>query len=256
MNFDFSPVLLDAIQGYADGTLSDIYSNLTTTTVEDLSQDDMEFILNYFFALDYNRYISKYPRYVDLYKRRFSKEEVDVDDFSMSGYADIMTLFNLVWFTDKQLDEYPEIGEIARKGKHYTNKHKDTIIETQREIIRTIIPKFRKHLEEHKIEMLSCPYYHPILPLLADMDSAKALSLRNPLPGSDIKMPDCAKAQIEKGLRRTEEVFGVRPRGIWSPEQCISNEVIKMMSDAGLEWKYKSPLQSQWRSEPRQDILP
>lgn len=236
LNFDISPVLSDSILGYSEGILSDIHSNLTMIPVEDLSQDDMEFILNYFFALDYNRYIEKYPRYVDLYKRRFSKEEIDTDEFSMSGYSDIMTLFNLVWFTDKQVKEIPEIREIAEKGKHYTNKHREILLEKQKEIINGIIPKFRKYAAENKIELLTCPYYHPILPILTDMDSAKEFSLRNPLPGSDIKMPDCTKAQIELGLKRTEEVFGVKPKGIWAPEQCISNDVLKMMAEAGLEW--------------------
>ena len=71
LNFDISPTLLDAIEGYASGQISDIHSNLTLTPVEELSPDDMEFILNYFFDLDYNKYIAKYPRYEDLYKRRF-----------------------------------------------------------------------------------------------------------------------------------------------------------------------------------------
>ena len=120
LNFDISPVLLDALEGYANGTLSDIHQNLTLTPVEELTPDDMEFILNYFFDLDYNNVISKYPRYIDLYQRRFSKEEIDTDEFSMSGYSDIMTMFNLVWFTDEQIAEYPKVAEIAEKGKHYT----------------------------------------------------------------------------------------------------------------------------------------
>lgn len=236
LNFDVSPVLLDSILGYAEGNLSDIHSNLTLTPVEDLSQDDMEFILNYFFALDYHRYIEKYPRYVDLYRRRFAKEELDVDDFSMSGYSDIMTLFNLVWFTDKQIQENPEVLEVATKGKHYINKHRENLLQVQKNIIKQIIPRFKQYIAEGKIEILTCPYYHPILPLLADMDSAKEFLLRNPLPGSDIKMPDSAMAQIQLGLKRTEEVFGVKPKGIWAPEQCISQEVIRMMYDAGLDW--------------------
>lgn len=51
LNFDISPVLLDALEGYANGTINDIHSNLTLTPVEDLTQDDMEFILNYFLML-------------------------------------------------------------------------------------------------------------------------------------------------------------------------------------------------------------
>lgn len=236
LNFDISPVLLDALEGYADGRITDIHENLTVTPVEDLTQDDMEFILNYFFDVDYSNCIAKYPRYGDLYKRRFEKEEIDTDDFSMSGYSDIMTLFNLVWFTDSQIAEYPEVAEVAKKGKYYTSKHREYLIEAQKEIIGKIIPEFRRYANEEKIEILTCPYYHPILPLLYDMDCAKNSSLKNILPGSDIKMPDCTKAQIEKGIKKSYDVFGVMPQGMWLPEQCISQEVIELMADAGIKW--------------------
>lgn len=236
LNFDISPTLLDAIEGYAEGKISDIHQNLTLTQVEDLSPDDLEFILNYFFDLDYGKYIAKYPRFEDLYKRRFAKEEIDLDEFSMSGYSDIMTMFNLVWFREEQLKEYPEVEEIAKKGKHYTNKHCVTLINAQRDIIQKIIPTFKKYLSEKKIEILTCPYYHPILPIVSDMDSAKSPNLRTPLPGSDIKMQDCAKSQIEMGMKRTEEVFGVKPKGMWLPEQGISREIAEMIADSGLEW--------------------
>lgn len=236
LNFDISPVLTDALEGYATGQISDIHENLTLTPVEDLSQDDMEFILNYFFDADYNNCIAKYPRYEDLYKRRYAKEETDTDDFSMSGYSDIMTLFNLVWFTDSQIEEYPLVAEVAKKGKHYASKHREYLTEAQKDIIGKIIPKIRQLVADEKIEVLSCPYYHPILPILADMECAKNSAVRNLLPGSDIKMPDCAEAQIRNGKRRTEEVFGINAKGMWSPEQCISDETIKMMADAGIEW--------------------
>ena len=236
LNFDISPVLLDAIDGYANKGFNDIHSNLTLTPVEDLTQDDMEFILNYFFSVDYNNGISKYPRYVELYRRRFEKEELDTDDFSLSDYADIMTLFNLVWFDDRYTDEYPEIAEIAKKGKHYSNKHSDTVIRVQREIIGKIIPTLKKYIEENRAEIMTCPYYHPILPIIYDMDCAKNSSTRNPLPGSDIKMPETVREQIINGIKRTEEIFGIKPKGLWPPECCISKDILKIIADCGIEW--------------------
>ena len=236
LNFDISPVLLDAIDGYANKGYNDIHSNLTQTSVEELTQDDMEFILNYFFSANYNYAISKYPRYADLYKRRFEKEEIDTDEFSLSDYADIMTLFNLVWFDDKYLEEYPEIGEIAKKGKHYSKKHCEAIIRVQREIIGKIIPTLKKYVSEKRAEILTCPYYHPILPLIYDMDSAKSSFFRNPVYETDIKMPETAKAQIQKGIERTKEIFGETPLGMWSPECCISMDILKMIADCGIKW--------------------
>lgn len=236
LNFDFSPVLLDAILGYANGEISDLHYNLTLTPVEELTQDDMEFILNYFFELDFNNVISKYPRFVDLYKRRFAKEEIDTDDFSMSGYSDIMTLFDLVWFTEEQIKEYPEVAEIIKKGKYFTSKHREILLSAQRSIMSKIIPDIKRYVSESKIEVLACPYYHPIMPLVADMDIAKNSSLRYSVPEEHIKMPDTAFAQIKKGIERIQEILGVTPRGMWAPEQCINKETLEMMAENGIQW--------------------
>ena len=45
-----------------------------------------------------------------------------------------------------------------------------------------------------------------------------------------------AKVQTKMALDRMEEIFGVRPKGIWPSEQCISAKTLSMLSDLGVEW--------------------
>ena len=85
LNFNLSPTVLDAFIKYADG-FDDIHSALSVKAVEDLSDEDKLFILNYFFDANYSNMIRKYSAYEALYKKRNSVSEVKVEDFSDEEY--------------------------------------------------------------------------------------------------------------------------------------------------------------------------
>ena len=165
LNFSLVPALLDTIEDYAkDG--HDIHSKLAVTPTNELTDDDKLYILNYFFDANYDNIISKNPRYNELYIKRYSNAEIGIDDFTEQEYADIMMLFNLVWFDNIWKDVYPELRAFEKKGRNYDLKDRQALIELNRQIIRQIIPTFKKYQDEGRIEILTSPYNHPILPIL------------------------------------------------------------------------------------------
>src|SRR5262249_31900584 len=48
--------------------------------------------------------------------------------------------------------------------------------------------------------------------------------------------PEDAREQIRRGLDLHQQVFGVRPRGMWPSEGSVSNEVMTIAHAEGLEW--------------------
>ena len=50
-------------------------------------------------------------------------------------------------------------------------------------------------------------------------------------------MFDDAKTQINAALERIEDVFGVRPKGMWSPELCIGPRTVSLLAKEGIKWK-------------------
>ncbi len=48
--------------------------------------------------------------------------------------------------------------------------------------------------------------------------------------------PDDAREQIVRGLDLHEQVFGVRPRGMWPSEGSVSNEALAIAQELGLQW--------------------
>lgn len=235
LNFDITPSLADTLDDYSKGA-NDIHSKITLTPVDELTDDDKEFILNYFFDVDYNNVITKYPRYVELYGKRFAKERFDIKDFTKEEYGDIMLLFNLANFDESFFDVYPELYLLKNTERNFSDEHRRIVIELQRKIISEIIPTVRKYIRQNKIELTVSPYYHPILPLVNNAACAKKTAGKREMPRIDIKMPECTVFQIKEGIKKTEKIFGVKPSGMWLPEQAIDESILEYITDAGIKW--------------------
>lgn len=234
LNINLVPVLLDSLIDYGEYGAHDLHSRLSITPIEDLSVEDKEFILNNFFDANYKTMIYPYPAYNKLFRKRQSVSDVNVEEFSNQEFSDLMALFNLVWFDPSYAEVYPELKRLFKKGKNYTQEDREIIIEIQRDIIRKIIPTYKKYIEEGRLEVTTSPYFHPILPILLDV---KSLDIANTegLP-STMKMSLDAYKQTENALNRIEEVFGKRPRGIWPSEHCVSEAELDLFKELGLDW--------------------
>ncbi len=235
LNFSLVPALIDAIEDYSkDG--HDIHSKLTVTPLKELTDDDKIYILNYFFDVNYENKISKNPRYNELYLKRYNNSEVNINDFSDQDYADIMMLFNLVWFDDIWKNVYPELKTFEKKGRNYTLKDRQQLIELNRKIIRQIIPSFKKYQDAGRIEIMTSPYNHPILPILINPNDLKIPGLKNPMPDCKIALMVDVKDQLKMALEKMEATFGVKPKGIWPSEHCISQKTLDVLANMDTEW--------------------
>ena len=233
LNFNLVPVLLDSIIDYAEHDAHDIHSRLTITPVEMLSDDAKLFIINNFFDANYQSMIYPYEEYNRLYHKIQTNPEAGIDVFSNQEYSDLMALFNLAWIDPVYKTKYPELKKLDKKGKDYTLEDRVNIIEIQREIIRQIIPAYKKYLDKGRIEITTSPYYHPILPILLDNKSIKKTTENAP---QVLKTYLDGKMQTKMALDRIEEIFGKRPRGIWPSEHCVSPKTLYMLTTLGVDW--------------------
>lgn len=234
LNFNLVPVLIDSLIDYGENNFHDIHSRLTIKPVEDLSDDDKEFIINNFFDANYHSMILPNDEYNRLYQKYQSGNANDINVFSNQEYSDLMALFNLVWFDPIYKNKYPELKKLIKKKKNYTLEDRIKIINIQRDIIRKIIPEYRKLSDAGKIEITTSPYYHPILPILLDIKDIKKSRDSN-LP-TNLKTELDAKMQTQMALDKMEKLFGKRPKGIWPSEHCISPKELDMFKELGVQW--------------------
>ena len=236
LNFNIDMGLVDAIEKYVNSNYTDIHAQLTVKQIDDLTTDEREFVLNNFFSAKYTTMIYHHERYRELYKKCISSEYVSIDDFSDSELSDLMALFNLSWIDPTYKYIYPELMELVKKDRNYTQEDRIKIIELHRKIMSEIIPTYKKFLNEGRIEITTSPYYHPILPILADTKNAtKNIPTSEDLP-KNINMSNDASIQIKSALDRAEELFGKRPKGVWPSELCLCENTLKIMSNLGVQW--------------------
>jgi hypothetical protein len=99
-----------------------------------------------------------------------------------------------------------------------------------------VLPAHAAAAKKGSIEISATPFYHPILPLVCDSYAGAVSSPGLPLPQNRFKHPEDAREQLVRALDLHEQVFGVRPKGIWPSEGSVSEEVLAIASSLGVEW--------------------
>lgn len=232
LNFNIVPILIDSFIRYGELGYHDIHSRLTVKPVEELTDEDKNFIINNFFDSNYQFMIMPLKEYDRLiHKYQFTK---DINEFTLQEYSDLMALFNLAWIDSSHQKDFPELKTLIKKGSNYTLEDRIRIIEIQREIIKKIIPTFKRYLKKGRIEITTSPHYHPILPILLDIADVSTN------PNGDLPlilgMKKDAEEQIKEATEIIELAFDYKPKGLWPSEHCISNKTLKLLSDLGFKW--------------------
>ena len=235
LNFDVVPALMDTVVDYTQGK-HDIHSELSVSDVNNLNNEEKAFILNNFFNSKFETMIFRSENYKNLYHKRFSNDNCNLDDFSAQEISDLMALFNLVWIDSIHFERYPNLQKLWEKQYNYSIEDRIEIINIHRQIMEEIIPTYKKYVSEGRIEMTTSAYYHSILPILIDLKgSTKSTLTTKGLPLS-WNMIDDAKAQIKQALDRVEEIMGIRPKGFWPPELCLGPKTLEILAKEGIEW--------------------
>ena len=233
LNFNFSPVLLSALQKYLAG-FQDLHLKLLLKDENELTEQDKIFILNNYFDLNYKNMVLKRPYFTALFNKRANAKELKTSMFSINEYIDVMTNYTLCWVDEYFIKDYPELNYLFEKEKDYTLEDRKKIYEIQLDIIKRILSEYKEYQDNNKIEVLTSPFYHPILPLLLDFRGKEIKNYEN-LPQNYSNNTD-ATAQIELAIEKYQEIFDKKPKGMWLSEQCICSKTADLLSKCGIDW--------------------
>ena len=236
--FNFVPSLILQIEQYIEGR-KDKYEELSERQPEDLSQDEIEFILDHFFSCNAATMIYPQRRYRDLYThRRLGKvSAADVRGrFSAADLRDLQVWWNLVWMHPLLEKEFPVIRELRKKGEGYSEDDKKALLAVARPVMAKIVPFYKKLQDEGLIEITTTPFYHPILPLLCDAESAREAMPAVKLPEKWERVPEDARLQLERARSFMKERFGRAPDGLWPSEGSVSSETLTIAAEAGFKY--------------------
>jgi len=89
---------------------------------------------------------------------------------------------------------------------------------------------------EGQIEVLTTPFYHPILPLLVDTNLAHENQPFDVLPDPPYQFGMDAFDQVAKAVKFHTDIFGEPPLGMWPGEGSVAEAVVPMFVDNGIRW--------------------
>lgn len=229
--FNLVPSLIEQVEDYNNNAVKDRFLELSYKKTAELTPQEKEFILNNFFMINKERVISLHPRYYELYQKKQAKKE-----FTQQDLCDLQVWFNLSWTDPYFRQNIPELRDAVNKARFFTQEDKNTILNKQSEILKGIIPAYKKLADSGQIEATISPYYHPILPLLYNTNVAKEANTKTILPKTRFSYPADAKAQIDMAVKFFQDRFGAKPCGMWPSEEAVSEHILPLIIESGINW--------------------
>ncbi|HKW71001.1 MAG TPA: glycogen/starch synthase [Candidatus Dormibacteraeota bacterium] len=228
--FNLVPSLLAQIEDYGKEESVDLFLNLSQRAAGDLSAEEREFVLRWMRESPRALRVQQSPRYLELASRGIDAQ------YKTADIRDIQVWFNLAWCDPVWVESDPRLAELKRKDRDFTEEDKGILFAAQLERIRSVIPKYRELAERGQAELTFSPYYHPILPLICHVDSARSANPQIQLPERHFSHREDAERQIELGLGLFERMLGRRPKGMWPSEMAVGESVIGLAEKAKLDW--------------------
>ncbi|HKY49128.1 MAG TPA: glucodextranase DOMON-like domain-containing protein [Acidimicrobiia bacterium] len=226
VTFNLTPILLLQLEELANGT-KDIYWTMTEVPAEDLTAEQIEFVESRFFDVN-PLVIDQFPRFQELAAGRDN-------DFAIDELRDLQVLFNLAW-TDPGFLAREPLASLVTKGEGFTEEDKAVVMAEHLRIISEVIPLHARLWEEGRIEVITTPLAHPILPLISDTSLATVGDPAALMPVNRFQEIADADQQVIRGLDEAERLLGRRPVGMWPGEGSVSQLVMSLFSKNGVQW--------------------
>src|SRR5215469_3138801 len=232
--FNLVPSLLTQIDDYAlageAGRDPDLFLRLSRKPARDLTAEERQFVLRWMRESPRFLRVQASPRYRELASR------AETDAFTTEEVRDLQVWYNLAWCDPAWVDRCPVLSHQKAQDRDFTEADKEALFAAQLNMVRRIIPDFAKLAERGQAELTFSPFYHPILPLLCDLQAAREALPDIQLPTRPFAHPEDAMQQIEAGRDEFQRLTGVRPRGMWPSELAVGDRMAGLAVRAGVDW--------------------
>jgi starch synthase len=232
--FNLVPSLLAQIDDYGrpgePDRDHDLFLRLSRTPAGELTAEERAFVLRWMRESPRFLRVQASPRYRELASRS------ETDAFTTEEVRDLQVWYNLAWCDPAWVDRDPRLSRLKAQDRNFTEADKEALFAAQLEMMRRIIPDYARLAERGQAELTFSPYYHPILPLLYDLESAREALPDIRLPTRRFAHPEDALQQVRAGMDEFQRLTGVRPRGMWPSELAVGESVAGLAIQTGVDW--------------------
>ncbi len=240
LTFNLVPSLLAGLEQYLAGGV-DPFAEVFRKPAADLAPEEARFLVRHFFSIHYENHVKPLPRYDFLHRKKMERLARDPDPdwtrvFSTAELRDLQVCFQLAYTDESYRESDERISGLFRRGRDFSEADKTTLAAVEEEILRRVVPEYKKFQDSGQAELCTSPFYHPILPLLLDAQAGRKANERLAPYDLDFCWEEDAWEQLQTGLDLMERTFGRRPRGVWPPEGGVSEAALRLLARAGIAW--------------------
>lgn len=265
VTINLTSVLLQQLQDYYVARLGEVvqgdkvdeenffkhYANRTDPWIDLLLKDTDKFNANDDYLLTqgaWNAYgisevmLERFPEYKAIKDKG--------SDLSVDEKLQLKCWFAIAWFDPDFLEGPVELvtGQtvdlsdlVEKKGERwyqinpFNENDANRLVAESYKVMAAVVPAHKQLITEARGEIITTPYYHPILPLIYNSDIAKICQPGDPMP-TKYSYPEDAHAQVVKGKYYFNSLFNAGLVGMWPGEGSVSEQVIPVFADAGIRW--------------------
>jgi len=229
------PTLLEQLEAYRDGRVSDAVIDDLTTPAAELDIDRASRLLDWAFHVT-PRQLDRYPRLRDLGERhRGSDPRRSVSYFGTGDLRDLQVLFVLAQAGEQAWQDH-RLAPLFERGRHFRAADHEKTVAWLEDQPRRLIDLWHQIEDQPGVEIATSPFAHPIMPLLIDSEVVRESWAPAPAPAvPDFRHPEDAAWQLERGLKLMRD-RGFKPEGCWPPEGSVSTQALETYHAAGVRW--------------------
>lgn len=235
MTFNFTPVLWEQLLDYADGAM-DQELLLTLKEPASLTLDERQFLLRKMFTGNPMTLIDPYPRYSELYDQFSRGGEDAAHRMSERDITDLTVWRILSWIHKSEIESSSFVQSLIEKQTGYHKEEVIQLIDHTRSIISNIPRVYKQLANSKQIAISTTPYYHPILPVLLNSESARECHVGVSLP-APFSFSENARWHVDAAIKMHQSIFeGENPAGMWPAEGSVSKEAAELFARHGIPW--------------------
>jgi alpha-amylase/alpha-mannosidase (GH57 family) len=154
-----------------------------------------------------------------------------------AAFYDLVVWYHLAWTGESLRRDHPLLRDLLDKARAFTRDDGRQLLVLIGNVLRELIPRYRRLAESGAVELSMTPHGHPILPLLVDLGVAREAMPEVPLPG--VRYPgglERCRWHIARAVAEFERHFGHRPAGCWPSEGGVSEEILALLARSGFDW--------------------
>jgi len=226
--FNITAPLIEQLKLYAhEPQKSDKFLALWLQDVTELEEHERKWLIKLCKTAQFETMVKPLARYRELFTQ---------SHFTNAELREIEVLFILSWCGVYLKENNETVKSLIKKASGYTQEDKAELLQTLTAFSTTIFNFYKELQQQKRITISTTPFYHPILPLLINMSSAKEANPTTQIPQNALSLKEDALIHIQKAKALFKETFGFDAQGMWPAEGAVDARSIALLQKEAMSW--------------------